>query len=149
MYLPVVPAHVLRHGNNRDACLYHEDDYRYYLAVLADGLKRYRVSLHAYVLMTRHVQLLMTPTCETGISQVMQHVGRMYVLYINRTYRRTVTLWEGRHTFVLMTNHVHWLRTPGDEQGISRLIQAHMCDTKAEWLTALMGQTQSLWGIGK
>ena len=97
MYLPGVPAHVVQRGNNRDACFFHEDDYRYYLAVLADELKRYRVSLHAYVLMTNHVHLLMTPTDETGISRVMQHVGRTYVLYINRTYRRTGTLWEGRH----------------------------------------------------
>ncbi|WP_218190334.1 transposase [Pseudomonas sp. CC6-YY-74] len=89
MYLPGVPAHVVPRGNNRDACFFHEDDYRFYLAVLAEGLKRYRVALHAYV--------LMTPADETGISRVMQHVGRMYVLYINRTYQRTGTLWEGRH----------------------------------------------------
>jgi putative transposase len=110
MYLPGVPAHVVQRGNNRDACFFHEDDYRYYLAVLAEGLKRYRVSLHAYVLMTNHVHLLMTPTDETGISQVMQHVGRMYVLYINRTYRRTGTLWEGRHKASLV-NAAEYLLT--------------------------------------
>ena len=27
----------------------------------------------------------------------MQHLGRHYVLYVNRQYRRTGTLWEGRH----------------------------------------------------
>jgi putative transposase len=97
MYLPGVPAHVVQRGNNRNASFFHEDDYRFYLAVLADALKRYRVELHAYVLMTNHVHLLMTPTDVAGISRVMQHVGRMYVLYINRTYRRTGTLWEGRH----------------------------------------------------
>ncbi|WP_137886457.1 transposase [Pseudomonas sp. 2FE] len=97
MYLPGVPAHVVQRGNNRNACFFHEDDYRFYLAVLADALKRHRVELHAYVLMTNHVHLLMTPADTEGISRVMQHVGRLYVLYINRTYRRTGTLWEGRH----------------------------------------------------
>lgn len=108
MYLPGVPAHVVQRGNNRDACFFHEDDYRFYLAMLAEGLKRYRVALHAYVLMTNHVHLLMTPADETGISRVMQHVGRMYVLYINRTYRRTGTLWEGRHKASLV-NAVEYL----------------------------------------
>lgn len=97
MYLPGVPAHVVQRGNNRNACFFHEDDYHFYLAVLADALKRYRVALHAYVLMTNHVHLLMTPADTVGISRVMQHVGRLYVLYINRTYGRTGTLWEGRH----------------------------------------------------
>ena len=31
------------------------------------------------------------------IQQAIEHVGRLYVLYINRTYGRTGTLWEGRH----------------------------------------------------
>ena len=28
------------------------------------------------------------------------------------------------HAFVLMINHVHLLLTPGDEQGVSRMMQA-------------------------
>jgi putative transposase len=47
--------------------------------------------------MTNHVHLLMTPRDTTGISRLMQHLGRHYVLYINRQYRRIDTLWEGRH----------------------------------------------------
>ncbi|RJG12371.1 transposase [Pseudomonas cavernicola] len=97
MYLPGVPAHVVQRGNNRAASFFHEDDYRFYLAALADALKRYRVELHAYVLMTNHVHLLMTPADTEGISRVMQNVGRLYVLNINRTHRHTGTLWEGRH----------------------------------------------------
>src|SRR5690606_12733336 len=47
--------------------------------------------------MTNHVHLLLTPHSTDSISRLMQHVGRRYVLYINRTYRRSGTLWEGRH----------------------------------------------------
>jgi REP element-mobilizing transposase RayT len=82
MYLPGVPAHVVQSGNNREACFFQDEDYQFYLAVLGDALKRYRVQLHAYVLMTNHVHLLMTPADESGISRVMQHLGRMYVLYV-------------------------------------------------------------------
>jgi len=39
----------------------------------------------------------MTPREKHSISSVMQSIGRRYVQYINQTYRRTGTLWEGRH----------------------------------------------------
>ena len=98
MYLPAIPAHIVQRGNNREACFFAEIDYQYYLEALNEGCRRYRVELHAYCLMTNHVHLLMTQTQEDiGISQVMQHIGRLYVAYINKTYRRSGTLWEGRH----------------------------------------------------
>jgi len=110
MYLPGLPAHVVQRGNNRSVCFFHDDDYRFFLAVLDEALRRHRVALHAYVLMTNHVHLLMRPADTDGISRVMQHVGRMYVLYINRNYRRTGTLWEGRHKASLV-NAAEYLLT--------------------------------------
>ncbi|MEP1448204.1 MAG: transposase [Paraglaciecola sp.] len=44
--------------------------------------------------MTNHVHLLCTPSNVNGISQMMQSLGRMYVMYFNRSYKRTGTLWE-------------------------------------------------------
>jgi putative transposase len=46
MYLPDIPAHVVQRGNNRDACFFAEDDYRFYLDCLGRGLRRYQVQLH-------------------------------------------------------------------------------------------------------
>ena len=60
-------------------------------------LRRYEVQLHAYVLMTNHVHFLMTPLVEDGISRVMKVVGSRYAYYMNKTYRRPGTVWEGRH----------------------------------------------------
>ena len=97
MYLAGVPCHVIQRGNNRDACFYSEQDYQFYLQCLEDSCRRYHVGVHAYVLMTNHVHLLMTPEEKEGISQVMQSVGRRYVQYINFEYQRSGTLWEGRH----------------------------------------------------
>ncbi len=97
MYLPGIPAHVIQRGNNRDACFYAEQDYREYLSWLKAATDKYQVELHAYVLMTNHVHLLLTPSDEIGISKVMQSVGRRYVQYINHRYKRSGTLWEGRH----------------------------------------------------
>lgn len=54
-----------------------------------------QVAIHACALMTNHVHLLVTPAEAFGITHMMQDIGRKYVLYINRTYRSTGTLWEG------------------------------------------------------
>lgn len=109
-YLPGIPSHVVQRGNNREATFFAEMDYRFYLECLGDALARHRVSLHAYVLMTNHVHLLMTPTAADGISRVMQSIGRRYVQYINLTYRRTGTLWEGRHKASLVNAEDYLLK---------------------------------------
>lgn len=97
MYLPGVPCHIIQRGNNRDATFFAEQDYQFYLECLRDAKDKYNVDVHAYVLMTNHVHLLMTPSTKESISLVMQSVGRRYVQYVNLEYRRTGTLWESRH----------------------------------------------------
>jgi putative transposase len=97
MYVPGIPCHVIQRGNNRDACFFAENDYRFYLDCLRDACANNNVEVHAYVLMTNHVHLLMTPDSKEGISRLMQSLGRRYVQYINRTYQRCGTLWESRH----------------------------------------------------
>lgn len=57
----------------------------------------WRCHIHAYALMANHVHLLVTPENENGIAKLMQAIGRRYVQYINRSYRRTGSLWEGRY----------------------------------------------------
>lgn len=96
-YLPGVPAHIVQRGNNRQAVFYTEQDYSAYLDWLHEAAQEYRCCIHAYVLMTNHVHLLMTPALSYSISKVILHVGRRYVMYINRKYGKSGTLWEGRH----------------------------------------------------
>lgn len=96
-YLPEIPCHIIQRGNNRQACFYADDDYRLYLDCLREASERYHCAIHAYVLMTNHVHLMTTPSAEEGVSRMMQSVGRRYVQHINTTYKRTGTLWEGRH----------------------------------------------------
>ena len=95
--IPGIPQHVIQRGNNREACFYAEEDYCRYLDNLKDALQRNDCELHAYVLMTNHIHLMVTPFTEHGVSHVMQDLGRKYVMYINHSYKRSGTLWGGRH----------------------------------------------------
>lgn len=107
--LPNIPQHVVQRGNNRQACFFAEQDYLVYLDKLKEYSKKYQVAVHAYVLMTNHVHLLMTPTTEKGVSQLMQSLGRYYVRYVNQTYHRSGTLWEGRYKSTLVNSEQYFL----------------------------------------
>ena len=91
-----VPHHIIQRGNNRSACFYTSDDYFRYLDWLEKYSIEYGCRVHAYVLMTNHVHLLITPDGNDGLAKMMKCLGQRYVQYINRTYCRSGTLWEGR-----------------------------------------------------
>jgi len=95
--LPGVPQHIIQRGNNRLMCFHSSLDYGYYLDCLKEAAQRYDVSIHAYVLMTNHAHILATPQRPESISHMMQVVGQRYVRYVNFTYQRSGTLWEGRY----------------------------------------------------
>ncbi|MEM7206774.1 MAG: transposase [Pseudomonadota bacterium] len=107
--LPGQPQHVIVRGNNREPILCDQHDYLIYLEKLIDACTHHECDVHAYVLMTNHVHLLMTPHTEHGIGKTMQSVGRCYVQYFNYHYHRTGTLWEGRYKATLIDSEQYLL----------------------------------------
>jgi len=97
MYLPGLPYHLVQRGNNREVCFIEPENYQFYLELWRSISKRYGVSVHAYCLMTNHIHFLVTPHQEASVSNTMKVVGSRYAQYINLKYKRTGTLWEGRH----------------------------------------------------
>ena len=106
---PQEPQHVIIRGINREPIFYDDADYRYYISRLKEALIKHSCSLHAYVLMTNHVHLLLTPGTEQGISKAIQMLGRYYVQYFNYTYGRTGSLWEGRYKSTLIDSEQYLL----------------------------------------
>ena len=78
-----VPQHVIQRGNNRQATFFAPEDQGFYLACLQHAARRHDCAIHAYVLMSNHVHLLVTPSRPEAMSLVMRDVGRRYVQYIN------------------------------------------------------------------
>lgn len=107
--LPGQPQHVFQRGVDRGVTFFANQDYRFYLDCVGEACDRHDCAVHAYVLMTNHVHLLMTPASENGISKVMQSVGRRYVQHVNRAYGRSGTLWEGRYRATLIDSEGYLL----------------------------------------
>lgn len=108
-YLPGQPLHVIQRGNNRDPIFAADADYQFYLRCLQEAAEKHALTVHAYVLMTNHVHLLVTPDTEESLSKTLQSIGRRYVQYFNFTYQRTGTLWEGRYKSTLIDSERYLL----------------------------------------
>lgn len=105
-----IPQHVIQRGNNRQPCFADEEDYQFYLECAQTASKRCGCAVHAYVLMTNHVHLLVTPHRKEAVPRFMQHIGRRYVQYFNFRYRRSGTLWEGRYKASLVDTEAYVLK---------------------------------------
>ncbi|MGZ8919130.1 MAG: transposase, partial [Methylobacter sp.] len=107
--IPGQPQHIIVRGNNRSEIFCCDADYRFYLEKLQAACKKHDCQVHAYVLMTNHVHLLMTPFSEAGLGKTLQMLGRYYVQYFNYCYRRTGTLGEGRYKATLIDSESYLL----------------------------------------
>ena len=109
VHLDGVPLHIAQRGHNREPCFLVEEDYSTSLHWLGEALGEAECKLHAYVLMTNHVHLLLTPKKAQGVPRLVIFLGRRYVQYINRSYRRTGTLWDSRYKSSLIQAETYLL----------------------------------------
>lgn len=129
--LPGIPWHIIQRGNNRSACFYTDEDYLYYLDTLREQADKYKCLIHAYVLMTNHVHLLLTPEEKDSASLLMKHLGQRYVQYINRTYKRSGALWEGRFRSCLTQDERYVLGNERFKEEISAALKRRVVPGKA------------------
>lgn len=96
-YLPDYPVHIVQRGHDQNDVFFEQDDYLAYLDWLQEGADWYDVAIHAYALLPNEIHILATPSSKEAASRMMQYQGRCYVPYINNTYGKSGTLWQGRY----------------------------------------------------
>lgn len=101
--------HIIQRGNNRQACFHQEQDRNYYLFHLRRLSLDIGCALHAYCLMTNHVHLLVTSGQMHGCARLMKRLGQLHTQYVNRSYGRSGTLWEGRFRSCLVQSEAYVL----------------------------------------
>jgi putative transposase len=110
--------HIYNRGNDKREIFLDEQDYNYFIKLLyvansndnfnLANLNRYKdfnvftqknnniVSIGAYVLMPNHFHILIAEIEDGGISRFMQKLGTAFVMYFNKKYKRTGSLFEGK-----------------------------------------------------
>lgn len=107
--LPGVPIHLVHRGVNRAATFLDDRDFARYRENLGEAFAQGGIALHAYVLMSNHVHLLLTAPAPGALSLAMCRLGRHYVPWFNRRHGRTGTLWEGRFKSCLVDSERYLL----------------------------------------
>jgi putative transposase len=97
LVVPNQPHHIIQRGHDKQLIFRDAADHAAFLDWLKEGAKRFKVAIHAYVLMPDHIHVLATPVDADGLARMMQWVGRYYVPYYNQKYERGGTLWQGRY----------------------------------------------------
>ncbi|KJS05765.1 MAG: transposase, partial [Gammaproteobacteria bacterium BRH_c0] len=65
-----IPQHVIQRGNNRQVCFAAKQDFAVFAGWLDEYAREFSVELHAWVFMTNHVHLLVTPREEAAVSRL-------------------------------------------------------------------------------
>jgi putative transposase len=72
------PCYLIQRGNNRQACFFADEDYRCYFDWLTDHAGKTGCRIHAYVLMTNHVHLLVSAGRVEALGALMKALGQRY-----------------------------------------------------------------------
>lgn len=107
--------HIYNRGNGKQKIFHDEEDYGHFIFLLfilntdknielrkskeskISNLKNEKiVSIGAYVLMPNHFHILLTEKISKGVSKFMQKVSTAYVMYYNKKYSRSGSLFESK-----------------------------------------------------
>lgn len=68
--------HLIQRGDNRRACFHDDEDKLHYLELLSEYSLKAGCDIHAYVLTTNHVHLLLTVHERNAQSQLMKAISQ-------------------------------------------------------------------------
>lgn len=109
LFVPGYPLHIVQRGHDRAPCFFDDGERSLYLGLLGTYSRQWQCDVHAYVLMTNHVHVLLTPGTVEGASRLMKDVNQRFSQYINRKYGRVGSLWQGRFHASLIQSDAYFL----------------------------------------
>lgn len=105
---PGAVYHITARGNERKEIYRTDADRTAFLSILSQAVERYRLVLHAYVLMNNHYHLLLE-TQEGNLPLAIRHLNGIYSSYFNRSHRRVGHLFQGRYKAIVIEKESYLL----------------------------------------
>jgi putative transposase len=107
--VPGYPQHVVVRGVDRRRCFVDFTDFAVYRHWLFSCADERHCDVHAFVLMSNHVHLMVTGRVAGALPAMMQSLGRRYVGYFNNRHGRTGPLFGGRYRSALVKSDAYAL----------------------------------------
>jgi putative transposase len=99
---PGFPHHITQRGNRRQQTFFSDQDFKAYLALMAEWCENYRVEIWAYCLMPNHIHLIAVPDTKDGLNLAVGEAHRRYTRMINFREGWRGHLWQGRFASFIM-----------------------------------------------
>jgi putative transposase len=101
--------HIINRGNMRTQVFDDAEDYEYFFDLLAKGMQKESIELHAYTLMPNHFHLLVVPQREGSLSRFMQWVMTSHVRYYHKKNKTSGHIWQGRYKSFLVQQESYYM----------------------------------------
>jgi putative transposase len=92
-----LPHHITQRGNRREDVFFDDEDRETYLAWLHEYASKFKVEIAAYCLMTNHIHLILIPSTDDGLQQVLKPLHMRYAQRLNRARNQQGHIWQGRY----------------------------------------------------
>jgi putative transposase len=109
IFCPDLSVHVIHRGNNRLPVFSTDTECEVFLALLRFLSQREAVDVHAFVLMSTHHHMIVTPGHATALPNMMRDLGAQFGRYFNRAHGRIGTVWNGRYRGITIADDKYWL----------------------------------------
>ena len=90
-------VHLMQRGDNHSAVFHDDDERHHYLGLLGAACLKHGCDLHAYVLMTNHVHLLVTIHYRNAQSLMMKDLAQFTAHWQHRRHGSSGTMWDGKY----------------------------------------------------
>jgi REP-associated tyrosine transposase len=95
--IPGYPFHLTQRGHNKRAVFLDDTCFLVYHGLMGRMSVKHGCRIHAYVLMTNHVHMLVTGEGRDSISAMMKGINEQYGHFFNRRFARVGAVWQSRH----------------------------------------------------
>ena len=108
VWFPGATYHIMSRGNRKERIFLNDHDYRTYLKIHYETMKKYNYYIYSYCLMPNHVHLQLRADVE--IWKIMRAVNYWYARYFNSKYDYVGHLFQGRYKSKLIKNNSYMLQ---------------------------------------
>lgn len=102
--LPNIPHHIIKKGINQQRIFHDKEDYEKFFDLMLESANKLEIKIYSYLLIEEYFELIISSSISDNISKFMQNLGRKYVLFYNKKYLRSGTIWEGRYKSSIVEN---------------------------------------------
>jgi putative transposase len=92
-----MPHHITQRGNRREDVFFDDEDRETYLMWLGEYAAKFKVEVAAYCLMTNHIHLVLIPSTEDGLQNLLKPLHMRYAQRLNRQRQQQGHVWQGRY----------------------------------------------------